>query len=763
MKRNSRPHAFAIAIIFTILAAPLSLAPLRATIATSLDSFTECEPPQSIYYPLLGSGTFVSEAYAGSQTDQSTGVMRMAFRYRNDATAQGTWWDGDGNTANTDRQRSEVKGLGANQRNKETFEYSTTWRCNPDLVTTGSFFHFFQLKSIDGSNDGRDTPLVAVGIVATGTAAVSYSSGKNSKHTVVREFPYTPGTWQTITLRVTTSGSDQTTGAVRVSVDGDAFTGTSDISLYRDQTFVYQPRWGIYRGISSTAADTALGDAYIEHLYPTANRYSENSAPRIVSFRPKAAVAGSILSIYGIGLNKSAVITINGVTAPVVPAGNTTGFYIMVPDNVTGGPVVVRTDSGIFVAQEQFTLNTTTPAPIVTDVSPLDAKTNDTITITGTNLTDATAIIGGVIAQSRTIPKDSTLTVTVPAEATSGTIVVSTPGGTVTATQTLNLSPIITDVSPTSAKTSHPITITGVNLTGASVTIGGVKANVANNSNTTIRVTLPYNAISGPIVVTTPNGSVTAAQTFTLIPTPSVNRISPAFAQIGDTITLHGTNLGSVTTVTIGGVDAPVIFNDGTTIKTTVPAGAAHSNIDIKDYDGAHVFCPSSIVIITDEPSITIEPHTALVTLAGTPGVSGTDNGPASNALFAAPNGLVTDRAGNLYIADTGNHVIRRLAPDGQVTTLAGTPGLSGATDGPAANALFNFPRGLAISPDNTTLYVADPGNLTARAINLTTNQVITIASIELYPYGLATDPAGNLYISDLLGPPASRSIPLTS
>lgn len=341
--------------------------------------------------------------------------------------------------------------------------------------------------------------------------------------------------------------------------------------------------------------------------------------------------------------------------------------------------------------------------------------------------------------------------------ATSGTIVGTSSGNSVTATQTLDLSPIVTDVSPTAAIRGTTITITGVNLTDASVTIGGVEARVTNSTNTTLRVDVPYNATSGAIVVTTPNGSTTAAQTFTLIPRPSVTGVSPAFAQVGDTVTLTGTNLEAITAINIGGVNASIIFNDGTTLKAIVSDGATTTSSMILISDAYGTLNSARSIIITSAPSISPAPHTALVTLAGTPGLSGTTNGSSTDALFNAPRGLATDHAGNLYIADSGNHVIRRIAPNGQVTTLAGTPGLTGSTDGPADTALFCFPRGLAISPDNTTLYIADAGNFATRAINLATNEVTTLATTEHYPCGIATDSAGNLYISDLLGPPGHQ------
>jgi sugar lactone lactonase YvrE len=100
-------------------------------------------------------------------------------------------------------------------------------------------------------------------------------------------------------------------------------------------------------------------------------------------------------------------------------------------------------------------------------------------------------------------------------------------------------------------------------------------------------------------------------------------------------------------------------------------------------------------------------------TLAGTP-EPGDADGPGRDARFDGPAGLALDRAGNLYVADCHNHRIRRIAPDGRTTTIAG--GAPGYADGPAALARFNLPCGIAVGPDGS-LYVADTGNDRIRRI----------------------------------------------
>ncbi|MBH9577008.1 hypothetical protein [Inhella proteolytica] len=100
---------------------------------------------------------------------------------------------------------------------------------------------------------------------------------------------------------------------------------------------------------------------------------------------------------------------------------------------------------------------------------------------------------------------------------------------------------------------------------------------------------------------------------------------------------------------------------------------------------------------------------------AGRPGSYGYTEGAAIAARFRKPAGLAAAADGTLYVADSGNHAVRRIAPDGQVSTLAGN-GERGSRDGAGSAAQFNEPMGLALAPDGT-LYVADFGNHLVRRV----------------------------------------------
>ena len=117
------------------------------------------------------------------------------------------------------------------------------------------------------------------------------------------------------------------------------------------------------------------------------------------------------------------------------------------------------------------------------------------------------------------------------------------------------------------------------------------------------------------------------------------------------------------------------------------------------------------------------------VLYAGIPQSSGLKNGVRLSSQFSAPGFLAINQAdGSLYVSDSANHVIRQIeqGPAGRVETLAGT-GLAGDKDGPVAEALFDSPQGVA-QDNRGFLWVADAGNHTIRRINLLTQKVETIA-----------------------------------
>ncbi len=175
----------------------------------------------------------------------------------------------------------------------------------------------------------------------------------------------------------------------------------------------------------------------------------------------------------------------------------------------------------------------------------------------------------------------------------------------------------------------------------------------------------------------------------------------------------------------------------------------------------------SGNIFVADSANHTIRKISAggvVTTVAGLAGSSGNVDGVGSAARFDYPYGVAVDASGNLFVA-CGSHTIRKITSSGVVTTLAGTAGFHGSTDGTGTAAQFFFPYGVAVDAAGT-VYVADTSNDLIRKIT-SSGVVTTLAGGNPFntfnpdgvgraasfrdPHGVAVDGAGNVYVADTL------------
>jgi sugar lactone lactonase YvrE len=151
-----------------------------------------------------------------------------------------------------------------------------------------------------------------------------------------------------------------------------------------------------------------------------------------------------------------------------------------------------------------------------------------------------------------------------------------------------------------------------------------------------------------------------------------------------------------------------------------------------------------------------ISPSGSVSTFAGSS--SGYSDGQGTSALFSYPQGIAVDSSGNVYVADSFNHKIRKITSSGSVSTIAGSG--QGSSDGEGTSAMFNTPQGIAVDSARN-LYVVDTYNHRIRKISIF-GTVSTIAgsgygysdgqgtsAMFTYPFGIAVDSTGNLFVAD--------------
>ncbi|MBI5769404.1 MAG: immunoglobulin domain-containing protein [Verrucomicrobia bacterium] len=371
-------------------------------------------------------------------------------------------------------------------------------------------------------------------------------------------------------------------------------------------------------------------------------------------------------------------------------------------------------------------------------------------------------------------------------------------------------------ISTGTAPTAVGVTLSATGLlagtptatTGAPFTFTVLATNVAGTAaqNFTLNL-IPAGAVPGfTTQPTSQTATIGVATTFTVVaaglPAPTLRWQRQAAGTTGFTDLADGGAYSGTTTATLtvtgvttgmngdqfqcvatntGGSATSTAVSLTSTLPTIIGTFAGEAglsgNVDATGR-AARFSAPSSIAIdragnfyVADTVNCTIRkitPAGVVTTLAGSPGVAGSADGPAATARFNAPSGVAVDATGQVYVADTFNHTIRVITPAGVVSTLAGSAGVQGAADGTGAEARFAYPTGVAVNAAGV-VYVADSSNHTIRAITPagvtttyagvagTRGSADGFANIGGFsgdarfanPTGVAVDAAGQVYVAD--------------
>ncbi|WP_108840578.1 IPT/TIG domain-containing protein [Aquimarina sp. Aq78] len=281
----------------------------------------------------------------------------------------------------------------------------------------------------------------------------------------------------------------------------------------------------------------------------------------------------------------------------------------------------------------------------------------------------------------------------------------------------------LSNISPTSGPKTTIVTINGNNfgedINKVQVFFNDKEGTIQSVSNNQIKAIVPARAFTG-LVTLSVNGTTLTGPEFSY--------------------TITEVNVSTIAGSTLGFVDG-----QGSAAQFNKPIGIVidtDNNLYIADSNNQKIR--------------KITPQGVVSTLAGS--TSGFADGQSSAAQFYDPSSIAIDTDNNLYVTDTNNHKIRKITPQGVVSTLAGST--SGFADGQGSVAQFNRPYAIAIDTDNN-LYIADSYNHKIRKI--TPEGVVstlagntegfadgtgTMAKFS-YPLGIAIDLDSNLYVTD--------------
>jgi sugar lactone lactonase YvrE len=513
--------------------------------------------------------------------------------------------------------------------------------------------------------------------------------------------------------------------------------------------------------------------------------------PAITSIAPFAAAQGAVISsaITGVSLTGATAVYFSGtgVTASLNGGGTATSLPITITVAANTAPGLrtfyVVTAAGTSDLFSGFTVISSSQRPTITSIVPAKGIVGTSIqaVISGSGLLGATAVAfsgSGVTAVIGPGGTDTSLptTITMAANATLGlrTLTVTTPAGTSFVFNGFTLgTPTITGISPSIAVAglSFPATLNGSNLTGATgVTFSGngVVASIRPGATDTVvpvTVTISANAPPGirDVTLVTNNAASAPFTGFTVVALGTSGVIT-TFAGDGTTdfkgdggpATAAGLNGAGFVAVGPGG-NVYISDDDHNRVRKVTPDGiittvagngsfqlgdgGPATQAGVNDPRGIAVDNSGNLFILESFRVRKVTPNGIITTVAGNGGIgfSG-DGGPATLASFDSSQAIAVDAVGNLYIADTQNNRIRKVAIDGTITTIAGngTYGLAG-DGGPATSASLGYPQGVAVDSMGN-VFIADTNNQRVRKVT---------------PGGVITTVAGSSTISFVEGSPA--------
>ena len=390
---------------------------------------------------------------------------------------------------------------------------------------------------------------------------------------------------------------------VTVTTDQTGITVTMDGS----QVLNYATSLPPYVLVGFTSATGGFNDLHqVDNFYATS---AQPPVPTVSAVSPTSGPTGGggTVTLTGTNFAGATAVAFGANPATAYTIDSSTSITATAPAGSAGTvDVTVSTPAGTSATSsaDEFTYNAgPPPAPTVSSLAPNKGTTGGgtTVTISGTNLSGATAVgFGANPAAAYTVDSSTSITATAPA-GSAGTVdvTVTTAGGTSATSGGDRYTyvvppPTVSSVSPTSGSSAGgtTVTISGTNLTAATAVSFGATAasSYAVNNSTTITATAPAGTTGSTVDVTVTTAGGTSATnagdsysyTAAPPPLPVVSGLSPGSGPAGTVVTVSGTNLAGATAVSFGAAAASSFaVDDSTTITAVAPAGTGTVDVTV--------------------------------------------------------------------------------------------------------------------------------------------------------------------------------------
>jgi YD repeat-containing protein len=563
-------------------------------------------------------------------------------------------------------------------------------------------------------------------------------------------------------VAVTGSNFGAAQGSSTITFNGTTATPTS----WSDSTIVVPVPSGTTTGNVIVTVNGVVGNGVL---------FAVGSAPSIISLSPNSGVVGTLVTVSGTSFGAAqggSSVTFNG-TSAIPVSWSQTAIGVAVPTGATTGNVVVSV-GGVGSNGVSFAVNSPPPPnPTIASVAPPAGPIGTGVTISGSGFgsTQGSSFVtlNGTVA-TPTYWSATLITVSVPAGATTGNVVVNVGGVTSnTASFAVGSFPAITTLSPNSGGLYSSVSVSGGNFGAtqgtSTVTFNGMPATPTFWGPTQVNIQVPPGATTGNVVLTV-GGVASNGVNFTVTSAPGMASLSPILGIVGASVTISGSNFGATqgsSAVTFNGITAtPSSWND-TSIVVPVPAGASTGTVFVS-VGGAFsngllftVGSPSSISSL----STTSGPIGAPVTITGSnfgtfQSVSTvTFNGTVAAPISWADNSIVVPAP---IGATTGDVVVTvgGTASNGVGFTVTPGPGVSSLspTLGPVGTVVTVTGNNFGSSRSNSTVTLNGttglPTTWTDKSIVVpvpvgaaTGNLVVTVAGIDSnpLPFSVVTGP----------------------